>query len=164
MTPVRTKAGDNERKFKALFEANVPGTPLTGKQRYKLRGIEISVDQSFEHKGKEFLVEIDSGNMAKLLVGQYVLINQLRLLPKKAFFLVVHTYKKYNPTRTVNNLQFVNENLFGCKGIPFGVVHIEQLTKWSGEIPGLIAMLQVPNYLNERKSHGKPAAASHLRI
>lgn len=163
MTLVRTKAGDNERKFKALFEANAPGTPLTGKQRYKQPGIEISVDQSFEHEGKEFLVEIDSGNMAKLLVGQYVLVNQLRLLPKDAFFLVVHTYKHYNPMRTVNNLHLVNERLYGGKGIPFGAVHIDQLANWSGEIPGLLAMLQLPNPSIERKSPCKPGAASHLK-
>ena len=160
---MRTKAGDNERKFKTLFETNVPGTPLTGKQHYELSGIKISVDQSFEHEGKEFLVEIDSGNMAKLLVGQYVLVNQLRLLPKEAFFLVVHTYKEYNPMRTVNNLHLVNQKLYGGKGIPFGAVHINHLTKWSGEVPGLLAMLKVPDPSKESTFSGKPENTSHLK-
>ena len=158
----RAKSGDNERKFKDHFEANVSGTPLKGKQRFNLPGIEISVDQSFEHEGKDFLVEIDSANMAKLIVGQYVLINLLRNLPKEAFFLVVHAYKDYKPMRTVKNLQLVNERIYKGKGIPFGAVHITKLTKWSGGVPGLLAMLHTPEASNERNPAGKAGAAPHL--
>lgn len=146
----RPVAGENERKFEQLFEQKSEGTILTGKKRFALGEVEISVDQSFEYEGKEYLVEVDSANMAKLIVGQYVLLNQLHKLGKDAFFLVVHTYKKYNPMRTVHNLSFVNQGLLAGNGIPFGAIHIEELKNWSGGISGLIKMLAVPQISQKR--------------
>ncbi|MBD3816904.1 MAG: hypothetical protein IE913_10775 [Halothiobacillus sp.] len=141
----RPKAGDNELKFEQLFDAKSMGVKLLGKQRFVSGEVEISVDQSFEHDGKEYLVEIDSGNMAKLLVGQYVLLNQLCESEKVAFFLVIHTYKNYNPMRTVHNLNLVNQGLFDGKGIPFGAVHIDSLSTWSSGVASLLNLLHVPN-------------------
>lgn len=141
----RPKAGDNERKFEQLFNAKSAGVNLLGKQRFVSGEVEISVDQSFEHDEKDYLVEIDSGNMAKLLVGQYVLLNQLRDSKKAAFFLVVHTYKNYNPMRTVHNLNLVNRGLLGGKGIPFGAIHIDSLANWSSGVVALLNLLHVPN-------------------
>jgi hypothetical protein len=141
----RPRAGDNEQKFRTLFESKAPGIQLLGKRRFESDYTEISVDQSFEYEGTEFLVEVDSANMAKLLVGQYVLLNQLRAVGKDAFFLVVHSYKKYNPMRTVHNLQLVNEQLYGGSGIPFGAVHFDALASWEGGMPGLVKLLTVPN-------------------
>jgi len=143
----RPKAGDNERKFEKIFKAKSAGVDLLGKRRFVLREVEISVDQSFEHDGKDYLIEIDSGNMAKLLVGQYVLLNQLRILKKPAFFLVIHTYKNYNPMRTVYNLDLVNRELLGGSGIPFGVVHIDNLANWSGGVASLLNLLKLPTPL-----------------
>jgi hypothetical protein len=140
--PVQAKAGDNEKKFEALFISKVVDTPLLGKRRFKLAAVNISVDQSFEFDGVDYLVEIDSGNMAKLIVGQYVLLNQLRKLERPAFFMVVHAYKNYNPMRTVQNLNLVNRELFGGNGMPFGAVHMEDLTKWDGGVPSLHGLLK----------------------
>lgn len=150
----RSKAGDNERKFKEIFEKKSGRIPLRGKQCYESADVEISVDQFFEHKGKEFLVEIDSNNVAKLLVGQYVLLNLLRQSTKEAFFLVVHSFKKYDPMRTVKNLQLVNEKLLAGKGIRFGAIHIESLSRWKGGVPGLIKLLDVPNKSLQRTASG----------
>jgi hypothetical protein len=89
--------------------------------------VEISVDESLMHSGRQFLVEIDSANTAKLLVGQYVLLNQLYPHSEPPpFFLVVHLYKGYNPRRTVRNLSLVNQQLYGGKGCEFGAVHFSE--------------------------------------
>lgn len=136
-----SKAGDNERKFEQLFNAKSAGVNLLGKRHFASGQVEISVDQSFEYDGRDYLVEIDSGNTAKLLVGQYVLLNQLRVSMKAAYFLIVHTYKNYNPMRTVHNLKLVNHGVLGGKGIPFGVIHIKSLTEWSGGVSALLKLL-----------------------
>ena len=141
----RQKAGDNERKFKELFQAKAPETRLLGKKRYESQNVEISVDESFEHGGKQFLVEIDSANIAKLLVGQYVLLNQLRDSKQEYFFLVVHSHKNYHPMRTIHNLQLINEQLYGGNGMAFGAIHFDSLSKWNGGVSGLIELLNVPN-------------------
>lgn len=141
----RARAGDNERKFEQLFNAKSGGVSLLGKQRFVSGEVEISVDQSFRHDGMDYLVEIDSGNMAKLLVGQYVLVNRLRNSKNAAYFLVVHTYKNYNPMRTVHNLHLVNQELLGGKGIPFGAIHLETLANWSGGVVALLNLFHVPN-------------------
>jgi hypothetical protein len=139
----RAAAGDNERLFEALFEERAPQTSLLGKRRYVRGNVEISVDQSFTHAGTTYLVEVDSGNMAKLLVGQYLLLNCL-LSPsdRPAFFVVVHTYKKFNPTRTIANLSLVNQELLQGKGIPFGAIHISSLIDdWFNGTHGLLERL-----------------------
>jgi hypothetical protein len=142
--PIRTKAGENERRFERLFRESAPTTPLLGKRRYVRGEVEISVDQSFSYDGVEYLVEIDSANMAKLLTGQYVLLNQLYTGDKeKAFFLLVHTYRAYNPKRSTNNLALINNELYGGKGIAFGALHIDELSQgWADGVEGFLGMLK----------------------
>ncbi|MDN3559253.1 hypothetical protein [Vreelandella neptunia] len=140
----RTKAGENEHRFEQLFQRYAPNTALNGKKRYKRDNVEISVDQSFIHEGVEYLVEVDSANMAKLLTGQYVLLNQLYTGNKAhAFFLLVHTYRAYNPRRTINNLELINKEVYGGTGIAFGAVHIDQLSEgWADDVSSFLAMLR----------------------
>jgi lipopolysaccharide biosynthesis protein len=127
----RVAAGTNERFFQTLMQQKAPEIRLLGKRRFVVGDVEISVDQSFEYNGTEYLIEIDSANMAKLLVGQYVLLNQLHTNREKTpFFLVVHAYKKYNPQRTLHNLRMVNEQLYDGAGIEFGAVHLTGLSNW----------------------------------
>ncbi|MCA3215532.1 MAG: hypothetical protein ING39_08940 [Burkholderiales bacterium] len=139
----RTSAGTNERKFEALFRAHLPLTPLNGKRRYTQGNVQISVDQSFTYDGTTYLVEVDSGNMAKLLVGQYILLNHL--VPsndRPAFFMVVHAYKDYKPQRTTANLSLVNQELLNGKGIPFGAVHLNSIANgWPNGVPSLLTCL-----------------------
>lgn len=154
----RARAGDNERRFRELC-ARGNGVQLLGKRRFATGDVNISVDESLLHKGTEYLVEVDSGNMAKLLVGQYVLLNQLyRPRPHQPFFLVVHTYGSrgrgegvqsrslsYNPARTVNNLQLVNQQLYGGNGIPFAAVHLDSLADWSDDFEDMLNRCKYPD-------------------
>jgi hypothetical protein len=69
--------------------------------------------------------------MAKLLVGQYLLLNRLYSgIPENAHFLVIHTYNNYNIQRTLNNLKLVKKafNLH----LPFSAMHIDTLENWKG--------------------------------
>lgn len=148
----RPKAGSNEKLFVELMQQKIADISLSGKQRFTQDDVEISTDQSFSHNGISYLIEIDSANMAKLLVGQYVLINQLYNKTKEnAFFLVVHTYKNYNPQRTIKNLSLVNGQLYSGAGIKFGAIHIDTLKQWrGGDIPELFPLIIMPNIAVER--------------
>ncbi len=53
---------------------------LLGKQCFELAEVNISADQSSNFNGVDYLVDINSGYRAKLIVVQYVLLNQLRKL------------------------------------------------------------------------------------
>jgi len=129
----RAKAGSNEKCFFELFRERVRGVSLAGKRRFVGDNVEISVDESFIHNGLSYLIEIDSGNMAKVLVGQYVLINALHTSSREQlFFLVIHTYQDYNPQRTIKNLELINNKLFRGAGIGFGAIHIDALKRWGG--------------------------------
>lgn len=111
----RPIAGTNETDFRKIIGKN----NLLGKKRYSYidsktnQTVEISVDESFVHNNKLYLVEIDSGNEAKLLVGQYCLLNLLfndeKYEKKDVVFLVIHYYKDYDPMRTQKNLKLVKE-------------------------------------------------------
>jgi hypothetical protein len=76
----------------------------------------ISVDAHFVLDDNLYLVEIDSGNEAKLLAGQYCLINDLsednvfKSYDKDhTCFVVIHFYENYNPSRTNNVLAFLKK-------------------------------------------------------
>jgi uncharacterized protein YpiB (UPF0302 family) len=61
--------------------------------------------------------------MAKLLVGQYVLVNTIaipdyNLNPKETIFIFIHFHKKYNPYSTEKNLNFISKKIFKNKSIP----------------------------------------------
>ncbi|QHF52454.1 MULTISPECIES: hypothetical protein [unclassified Pseudomonas] len=140
----RTTAGSNEKKFKELMSRTLD-VKLLGKRKFVCGNVQISVDESLEHDGIEYLIEIDSANMAKLLVGQYVLLNQLHTSREKSpFFLIVHTYKKFNPQRTLRNLELINQQLYRGEGIEFGAVHFEALQAWSAGFPEFLSLVQRP--------------------
>ncbi|MAC94999.1 MAG: hypothetical protein CMC96_05825 [Flavobacteriales bacterium] len=121
-----TLAGTNEAEFNEIIESKF-GKILNGKRiwRDENYSVEISVDQTIETDDYNILIEIDSGNYAKLIVGQYILLNELlNSSNKKTVFIVVHFYnrnakKTYNPERTSRNLNLVNDKLLLNKGIPF---------------------------------------------
>ena len=76
----------------------------------------ISVDGHFEYKNRFYLLEIDSGNEAKLLAGQYILLNALYdkvqcngYAIKDVVFLVIHYYDSYNPERTEKTLKAIKD-------------------------------------------------------
>lgn len=130
-------AGDNEKLFKDLITRKFGGDCLVGKRSFELKldGYQkatISVDESILINDKTILIEIDSGNMAKLLAGQYALLNGMYEGNKPdTLFLVVHYYKDsksgklYRPERTLKNLNAIQHFNPDDNWIPFNAFNIE---------------------------------------
>jgi hypothetical protein len=140
-------AKDNEKIFLELFNEKVRGAMLSEQKTFaikdeKKRKLSSSVDYYFEHNNRQILVEIDSYNMAKVLVGQYLLLNQFRdEALTNPLFLVVHTYKNYEPERTIKYLEHVKDKVLQGKGMPFGVIHINTFKSWAGgDADGLVRL------------------------
>ncbi|WP_459195686.1 hypothetical protein [Wukongibacter baidiensis] len=121
-------AGKNEKNFEDFFSKKYGETLLKGKCVYRSNdnSVSISVDNCIDFGDKKILIEIDSGNMAKLLVGQYILLNELCNESKEVLFTVIHYYKAYNSQRTINNLSFVNKKVYHNKGIKFRVFNLNE--------------------------------------
>ena len=64
-----------------------------------------------------FLIEIDSNNVAKIIFGQYLLLNKATDLPQNPFLIIIHCYKGYNVDRTNKHLDYAKE-VYNCL-IPF---------------------------------------------
>ena len=128
------KAKDNEKLFLQKFNEKVSEVALQEQKSYskkdsKDRRLSSSVDYYFEVDGRQVLIEIDSYNMAKVVVGQYVLLNKLRdETLMNPIFLVIHTYKGYNPERTTKYLDCIYEE----GSIPYRAIHLNQLEEWGG--------------------------------
>ena len=126
------KAGTNESKFKSkIGEDKIRSKLFFG----KIEEANISVDGHFEHNGKLYLLEIDSGNEAKLLVGQYILLDALYDTKKhkhfekdNCVFLVVHYYNGYIPERTIKNLDKIKE-IYNTS-MEYLVFHEKDITDW----------------------------------
>jgi hypothetical protein len=89
--------------------------------------ISTSVDFKFSENGIDYYVEIDSYNMAKCVLGQYVLLNQAIAKHADSVFVVIHFYKNYNKERTTNHLRFAQRAL-NCN-LPFAVFHYNDLSE-----------------------------------
>ena len=129
-------AGENEKNFKERLRKNLK-SKLSLKDGTKKNRVFISVDFHFEYNNKLYLVEIDSGNEAKLLAGQYILLNaiwQNKKIEEKTYniedcvFLVVHYYKDYNPQRTIVILSKL-QNKYGLK-LAFKALHEKDVSNW----------------------------------
>lgn len=137
-------AGNNEAEFKSIIESKF-GEIFNGKRiwRDNESQVEISVDQTIETDDFNLLIEIDSGNYAKLIVGQYILLNELHdCSDKKPVFIVVHFYNRntdtpYNPQRTIRNLNFINQRVFSKNGIPFLVFNLRTFNHFLTQINSL---------------------------
>ena len=122
----------NENTFRARITQQIGGDALKGKRRYPTGAskddVQISVDESLEIGDRLVLVEIDSGNAAKLLIGQYVLLSVFEKKPRdKVLFVVVHYYDKYNADRTMKNLQFIATSVLAEQALPFVAIHEDDL-------------------------------------
>lgn len=122
----------NEDAFRARITRQFGDDALKGKRWYSTGAskddVRISVDESLEIGDRLVLVEIDSGNAAKLLIGQYVLLSVFEKKPRhKVLFVVVHYYDKYNPDRTVKNLQLVAASVLAEQALPFLALHESDL-------------------------------------
>lgn len=79
--------------------------------------LEVSVDFIWEINGIKILFEVDSYNAAKIVFGQYVLLNHTKEYQNNSILIVIHCFKNYNIKRTEKYLNFAEEKL-KCK-IPF---------------------------------------------
>ena len=123
------KAGKNENNLVDCFSKIIPFT----KERKMLTvcgdTVETSVDLSFTDKetGTKYYIEVDSYNMAKVVLGQYILLNQTKLKMENCVFVVIHFYKGYNPARTKAYLKFAQVK-YGCT-ICASVFHVDAMRK-----------------------------------
>ncbi len=124
------KAGKNEKKV-IKYLKNKYKLSFLGKKKFYSddKFIEISVDESFDLPQKKCLLEIDSYNMAKVLIGQFTLLNLLIPDNEKNnyIFIVIHMYKKYNIDRTLKYLNFLKSKLFNNKIIEYKIIHYKEL-------------------------------------
>ncbi|MDE6201299.1 MAG: hypothetical protein K2M47_05425 [Clostridiales bacterium] len=133
-----TKAGDNEKEFRDRMGKNQNDIDnLLGKLRLcDTDKANISVDGHFAYNGKLYLVEIDSANEAKLLAGQYILLDVLFNTAKlmnyskaNCVFLVIHYFNDYNPERTEKVLKTLKNKLKTT--INFMAFHQKDISDWS---------------------------------
>ena len=126
-------AGDNEKIFRERMNGHIKGK-LSFNDEEKTY---ISVDGHFVHNNKLYLLEIDSGNQAKLLAGQYILINALwkdknigekKYLINDCIFLVVHFFKSYNAERTTSTLNDIKAKF--NLSLPVMAIHESQVDSW----------------------------------
>lgn len=134
---MKIAAGNNEKKFIEMCKSYGIADLLKGKKVFDNREtdlnrkVSISVDNSIKSSdNKDILIEIDSGNMAKLIVGQYTLLNILCSENNKniedIIFIVIHYYKDYNTQRTIKNLELVSKIMPNKKAIKFKVYNLEE--------------------------------------
>lgn len=138
------KAGTREKQFIDL--CNLLDTKmLSGKMSFENPDkVYVSVDNSIILDNDIILIEIDASNQAKLVSGQYTLLNLLKNSPSKKYaeivkeknliFFVIHCYgnsdkkNNYNPQRSRKNFDFINKFAFNGKGLQYGSMHIDNLT------------------------------------
>lgn len=124
------------------IDENLLSGKIIFKDKHK-NNVQVSVDNSIVLDNHVILIEIDASNQAKLVSGQYTLLNLLKDSPlnksaelvkdKELIFVVIHYYgtssskSKYNPNRSINNFKFIKDNLFKNDGINYNSIHIEDL-------------------------------------
>lgn len=136
-------AGDNEKLFRALLKNKFGNSILNGRRSFKsvVNGhdekVYISVDDTILlPDGREILIEVDSGNYAKLLAGQYALINGLFDGERdKTLFLVVHFYKslrsqkEYTASRTLKNLNAIRSFNSKANWLPYAAINFSEFSE-----------------------------------
>ncbi len=162
-----TRAGNNERIFRETFSQKFGVNVLRGKVRLTSteRLVEVSSDESFVSHDRLVLVEIDSGNAAKLLVGEYILLNELIQNASKfcsTYMLVVHFYKNFNPSRTANLLSYLNDKLYAGHGMPFSVLSWPQLNSMICESASVDSLTD-SIFANQADQDSIKPFADHLR-
>lgn len=147
-------AGQNEADFRRTFEQKFGVGSLGGKRSYRLKlpdyqRVETSVDETILlPDGRLVLVEIDSGNMAKLLAGQYALLNGLCQEDRKTtLFLVVHYYvdrknknRPYEAHRTTKNLNAIQSFAPGTNWLPYNAINISDMRRLIEESQDLVEL------------------------
>ena len=110
----------NESRIRIALSQNLDRPIDKEKYIHVTEEIKTSVDFSLEIKGINFLFEIDSNNAAKIIFGQYLLLNKAKKLPKIPFLIIIHCFKNFNKSRTIKHLNLAKD-LYRCK-LPFVVL------------------------------------------
>lgn len=165
----KAKAGDNEKDFRRTFTQKFGAESLSGKRvfGFKFPGhnrVSTSVDETILlPDGRLILVEIDSGNMAKLLAGQYALLNGLcKEDREKTLFLVVHYYvdkknnnKPYAANRTTKNLHAIQNFAPGTDWLPYHAMNIVDMRE------AIEASLNIADFAAQIWSASAPPLDAH---
>ncbi len=119
----------NENLFLELFAKHFGKKLQKAAPFWVNDSIQSSVDYILEHKGMNYLFEIDSYNMSKPLFGQYILTNDYfkKSNSQINIFIAIHFYKNFRKDRTIKYLQFAQDKL-GCM-LPFVVFESEEFVK-----------------------------------
>ena len=116
------RAGGNELSFRTTLGSKFGKDLLLGKRAFRIgsQSIATSVDEHFIVDDLTVLWEIDSGNAAKLVLGEYVLLNEVTRLgtDPQSCLVIVHFYKGYNAVRTTGYASFVRDSVYGGHGLP----------------------------------------------
>lgn len=141
-------AGDNEKNFRNVLAAKFGASVLAGKKRYKdpnekTDSAEISLDDSILlPDGRLVLIEVDSANMAKLIAGQYALLNGLYTGDfDKTLFLSIHYYANYKASRTIKNLKFIQGLAPSRKWLPYAAFHISDFVQMIDKASGIANLI-----------------------
>ena len=86
--------------------------------------LQVSVDFIWKEENLTLLFEVDSYNAAKIIFGEYVLLNQVKSYKGNCILVIIHCYKKYNIERTKKYLKFAEDNL-KCK-LPYVVFNYSE--------------------------------------
>ncbi|MPN34400.1 hypothetical protein SDC9_181893 [bioreactor metagenome] len=163
-------AGDNERNFRNVMAAKFGTSVLAGKKRYKdpiekADSAEISVDDSILlPDGRLVLIEVDSANMAKLIAGQYALLNGLYTGDfDKTLFLTIHYFANYEASRTIKNLKFIQGLAPSRKWLPYAAFHISDFGQMIEKASGIADLIDSlwPKLAATAK---KPSSTAHIKI
>jgi hypothetical protein len=76
-----------------------------------INDLKVNVDLIWKEKDLTLLLEIDSNNAVKMIFGEYVLLNQVKLYESNCILVIIHFYKKYNIERTIKYLEFAVHKL-----------------------------------------------------
>ncbi|RKL66470.1 hypothetical protein CR203_14305 [Salipaludibacillus neizhouensis] len=128
----KPKARTRENEFKRYLRQKYGSEYFIGNTTFSNEdSVSISVDEKIDcTDNSTILIEFDTGNYAKLIVGQYILLNELyQENTSEEVFLVIHANKHYNPERTIKNLKFIKSGLLENKGMNFCALKYEDFIK-----------------------------------
>ncbi|MDP1726764.1 MAG: hypothetical protein Q8M15_08270 [Bacteroidota bacterium] len=126
--------------------------------------VETAIDFQIEFDGKTYLFEVDTYNTAKVLFGQYLLLNNFIIDPEKYIYVPVHYNSKFNIIHSFNHLDYASKKL-GCK-IPFIIFDqdsIKRIIKKSKTIADFFELLHAHNTLETVKQNAETKIKHRLR-
>lgn len=135
---------DNEKLILTQLIENFKPTIEKASSEVIIDNLNVSVDFIWKEKDLTFLFEIDSYNAAKIIFGEYVLLNQVKAYKSNCILVIIHCYKNYNVKRTKKYLDYAVGAL-KCK-LPYVV---SSNSEWS-EIVKIKSKMELINLIKKR--------------